>query len=130
MTLTTDTTDKPQISINSNCYFKVYGFMRSQMNLEKTELLVFALIYSYFRNATPFNATRAYIAEWVGSCESATDNALRSLIKKGYILKTTSVFRGVRIPQYCINVDALPQCDEHNYMLNIKRADDRKCRNM
>ena len=29
-----------------------------------------------------------------------------------------------------VNVDALPECDEHNYMLNVKRRDDRKCRNM
>lgn len=116
--------------INSNAYFRIYGFMRSQMQLEKTELLVYALIYSYFRNATPFNASRAYISEWVGSCESAVDTALCALIKKGYINKGASYVRGIRVPEYYVNVDALPECDEHNYMLNVKRRDDRKCRNM
>ena len=116
--------------INSNSYFKVYGFMRSEMQLEKTELLVYALIYSYFRSSTPFNASRAYISEWVGSCQTATDNALRSLLKKGYIIKTTSSIRGIKVPEYSVNIDALPLCEEHNYMLSLKRSDDRKYRNM
>ena len=117
-------------AINENSYFRIYGFMRTKMGLEKTELLVYALIYGYFRNATPFNASRTYITEWVGSCLSAVDTALSNLLKKGYIHKGNSKIRGVRVPEYYINVDALPECDEHNYMLNLKHRDDRKCRNM
>ena len=116
--------------VNANAYFRIYGFMRSEMHLTKTELLIYALIYSYFRNATPFNASRTYIAEWVGSCVSSVDSALQSLLSKGYIHKTSSYIRGIRVPEYVINVDMLPECDEHRYILSVKRADDRKCRNM
>ena len=124
-----DKNEHPDV-INANAYFRVYGFMRSEMQLTKTELLVYALIYSYFRNATPFNASRTYIAEWVGSCESSVDTALKCLILKGYIHKTSSYIRGIRVPEYLINIDALPECEEHRYILSLKRADDRKCRNM
>ena len=130
MTNTVKTSVECKEMINANSYFRIYGFMRSKMHLEKTELLVYALIYSYFRNATPFNASRTYIAEWVGSCSNAVDTALSNLLKKGYIHKGHSKIRGVRVPEYYINVDALPECDEHNYMLNLKHRDDRKCRNM
>lgn len=130
MTNTVKTSVECKEMINANSYFRIYGFMRSKMHLEKTELLVYALIYSYFRNATPFNASRTYIAEWVGCCENSIDTALKNLAAKGYIYKIPTFIRGVRVPSYQVNIDALPECDEHRYMLDIKRADDRKCRNM
>ena len=116
--------------IPNDSYIRVYGFMRSQMGLEKTELLVYALIYSYFRNCESLSGSREYIAEWVGSGRTAVDRAIASLIKKGYITKESRCYRGLHYIEYNINVEALPTSSEHTGMLEMWREDKRKCRNM
>ena len=120
----------PPELISADSYIKIYGFMRSSMNLEKTELLVYALVYSYFRNSTPFTASREYIAEWVGSGKSSVDRALTSLLEKGYITKVQRRQRGYSFIEYNINVASLPQSSAHYNILKLYEEDKRKCRNM
>ena len=116
--------------IPNDSYIRVYGFMRSQLGLEKTELLVYALIYSYFRNCESLSGSREYIAEWVGSGRTAVDKAIASLLAKGYITKEPRCFRGLHYIEYNINVDSLPPSTEHTNMLRMAREDKRKAQNM
>ena len=129
MSLNTNKKNPPEL-IPADSYIKIYGFMRSAMNLEKTELLVYALVYSYFRNSTPFTASREYIAEWVGSGKTAVDRALTNLVQKGYITKTPRRDRGYSFIEYNISVEALPPASEHYNILKLYNEDKRKCRNM
>ena len=129
MSYNTNRKNPPEL-IPADSYIKIYGFMRSAMNLEKTELLVYALVYSYFRNSMPFTASREYIAEWVGSGKTAVDRALSTLIDKGYIIKTTKRERGYTCIEYSINIEALPPASEHYNILKLYNEDKRKCRNM
>jgi len=119
---------KPPTLITGDSYIKIYGFMRSAMQLEKTELLVYALIYSYFRNSAPFTGSREYIAEWVGSGKSSVDIALKSLLEKGYISKAQRYERGYTYIEYGINVAALPPSDAHYNMIRLCREDVEKCK--
>ena len=116
--------------IPNDSYIRVYGFMRSQLGLEKTELLVYALIYSYFRNCESLSGSREYIAEWVGSGRTAVDRAIASLLAKGYITKEPRCFRGLHYMEYNINVDSLPPSTEHTNMLRLAHEDKRKSVNM
>ena len=116
--------------IPNDAYIRIYGFMRSQLGLEKTELLVYALVYSYFRNCESLCGSRDYIAEWVGSGRTAVDRAISSLIDKGYITKEPRCYRGLHYIEYNINVDALPVSSEHTNMLSMWREDKKKCQNM
>lgn len=129
ISIRTNKKNPPEL-ISADSYIKIYGFMRSAMNLEKTELLVYALVYSYFRNSTPFTASREYIAEWVGSGKSAVDVAISKLIEKGYITKTQRCDRGYHGIEYSINIEALPPASEHYNILKLYKEDQRKCRNM
>ena len=116
--------------IPRDSYIRIYGFMRTELRLEKTELLVYALVYSYFRNAESLSASREYIAEWVGGCKTSVDKAISALINKGYITKSPRTYRGIHYFEYNINVDALPQSSEHVNMMRIYNEDKKKCRNM
>ena len=116
--------------VSRDSYYTVYGFMRSDMHLEKTELLVFALIYGYFRNCSPFTGSRKYISEWVGSGFSAVKDAIDSLVKKGYISIIKRRERGINITEYAVNIEALPQCAQHSNMIKIYNEDKRKARIM
>ena len=129
MSYNTNKKNPPEL-IPADSYIKIYGFMRSAMNLEKTELLVYALVYSYFRNSTPFTGSREYIAEWVGSGKTAVDRALSTLIEKGYITKTARRERGYSYIEYSINIETLPPASEHYNILKLYKEDGRKCRNM
>ena len=115
-----------QSLISADSYIRIYGFMRQSMGLEKTELLVYALVYSYFRNGDSLTGTIDYIAEWVGSGRSAVSAALASLVDKGYITKVQRCSRGLRYVEYNVNPDALPESSEHVGMLKLWREDKRK----
>lgn len=116
--------------ITPEANFRIFGFMRTALGLEKTELLIYALIYSYFRSGTPFTASREYISEWVGSGYSAVDYALSNLIKKGYITKRQSTVFGRCVIEYGINVASLPPISDHIGMLKLCREERIKCRDM
>ena len=83
--------------------FRIYGFMRTSLGLEKTALLVYALIYSSFCRGALFTASREYISQWVGSSKSAVDSAISDLVERGYISKTQRRCRGDCIVEYTIN---------------------------
>ena len=112
--------------IPDDSYIRIFGFMRNEMGLQKTELLTYALIYSYFRNCSSFNGTREYISKWVGSSHSAVESALNSLLKKGYITKTSERLRGHSVVAYTVNVEALPPCAEHDSMLRMCKEDNKR----
>lgn len=117
----------PAVSLIPNdSYIRIYGFMRNKMGLEKTELLVYALVYSYFRNGESLTGTVDYIAAWVGNGRTAVSGALISLVDKGYITKAQRCSRGLRYVEYNVNPDALPDTSEHVGMLKLWREDKRK----
>lgn len=117
----------PAVSLIPNdSYIRIYGFMRNKMGLEKTELLVYALVYSYFRNGESLTGTVDYIAAWVGCGRTAVSGALTSLVSKGYITKAQRCSRGLRYVEYNVNPDALPDSSEHVGMLKLWREDKRK----
>ena len=116
--------------ISPGANFRIYGFMRTELGLEKTELLIYALIYSYFRSGTPFIGSREYIGEWVGSGHSSVDDALSSLVEKGFIAKKKRYSYGRSVIEYVINIATLPPISDHLGMLKLYREERTKCRDM
>ena len=116
--------------ITPEANFRIFGFMRTELGLEKTELLVYALIYSYFRSATPFTASREYISEWVGSGLSAVDTAIARLVEKGYITKSQRYVYGRALTEHSITISALPAISDHLGILKLHRDERIKCRDM
>lgn len=60
--------------------------MVSELGLSGTELLVYALVYSFSRTGY-FNGSRSYIAKRTGASLRSVDRALHSLVDKGYIIR-------------------------------------------
>ena len=76
------------------------GFMRKELKLEKTELLVYAIIYGFCSDGGGYTGGIKYLCEWSGSGRTAVKAALRSLEEKGYIIKEAK--RGDNI-EYKVN---------------------------
>ena len=106
--------------IPDDTHVTIHSFMRTEMNLKNTELMVFAIIYGFFRNGLPFTGSRQYIADWVGGGLSTVDLALASLVRKGYIEK---VQRRAKSVQYSVRVENLPDIPMHSGILRLCAED-------
>ena len=90
----------------------VWGFMRQAFKLKGFELLIYAVIFGYYKSyASPFTGSRKYLAEWTGASRASVENALASLEKKNYIKKEYVMYDNIKKAIYMINTDALPDCD-------------------
>ena len=88
-------------------FFVCWGFMRRRLKLEKTELLVYAIIYGFFRSGCDFKGGVRYLTEWTGSGATAVKSALSSLVRKGYIRKRLNIIGGVAYAEYSIETNAI-----------------------
>ena len=93
-------------------YFRIWDFMLFDFKLEKTELLVYAIIFGiFYSKQRAFYGSREYLMKWTGASKKTVANALNSLKEKKLILSKTQKYRGgVRII-YCTNPDMLPDCE-------------------
>ena len=95
--------------VHPDQYVKIWGFMLNDLNLEKTELLVYAIIFSMYKHkADAFSGSRGYLQAWCNAGKSAVDNALMSLERKKLITKEYVQFGQAKKAVYFINTDALP----------------------
>ena len=98
--------------IDREQHVKIWGFMLTDLNLQKTELLVYAVIFSMYKyNMDNFNGSREYLQTWCNCGKSAEDNALNSLVAKQLLIRDYTQFKNVRVATYAINPDMLPDCE-------------------
>ena len=108
--------------IPEDSHVNVYCFMGNEMNLKRTEKMVFAIIYGFAKSGLSFTGSREYLAEWSACSLRTVDRALASLVKKGYICKGESHGRGI---EYNVCVENLPDVSEHKgikRMVNAERT--------
>ena len=70
--------------------FQIYGWMATKLKLKGNELLIYAIIYSFSRNDNGngvFNASTAYLCEWIGATKKTVVEAIANLINKNLIIK-------------------------------------------
>lgn len=94
-------------------FVRVYDFMVSELRLAKYELLIYALIFSYWQQGLPFNGSRRYLCNRFNiKSEKTVGGCLKNLVEWNLIHK-----KQISIPQgtgceYTINTDVL-----HNVVL-------------
>lgn len=64
--------------------FHVYGWMRTELGLSGTELVIFAIVYSYTRNGGAIGGIR-FFSEWTGASKPTVINSLQKLELAGLI---------------------------------------------
>ena len=92
-------------------FFKIWDFMIGDFELEKTELLVYAMIFGIYRQfCDSFMGSRDYLAKWTNSSNRSVDRALKSLEEKKLIKKYYTKSGKTTRAVYYINTEALPSC--------------------
>ena len=119
--------------------FQIYGWMATKLKLKGNELLIYAIIYSFSRNDNGngvFNASTAYLCEWIGATKKTVVEAIANLINKNLIIKLEDNFQKRKPNVYKINEQMLfttgikitPALGENLHQTGIKITPDR-CKN-
>lgn len=91
--------------IDEKYYIVIEGWMRTEINLKNNELLVFAIIHGFTKNADKheFNGSLQYLANWCGCSKQCIHNCLTSLVNKNYIIKSEIFKNNVKFCSYTSN---------------------------
>lgn len=100
-------------------YFVIHTFMPRLMGLGGSELLVYALIYSFNSKDEDFYGSVSYISERTGLSESSVKRALKSLTTIKYIFRDSVTKQGT--VKYSINKPFL-----NKYVLNEEKVNESK----
>ena len=103
--------DASELDLRRERFIKIWGFMLTDLALEKTELLVYAVIFSMHKNyCDGFTGSREYLRSWCNASKTTVDGALASLERKGLIKKEYRQYGQIKKAVYFINTEALPTC--------------------
>lgn len=88
------------MNINQN-YIQVQGWMVKQLNLSGNELLTYALIYGFSQDGESlFKGSLKYICEWLNCSRPTAIKSIKSLIKKGLVIKQVDNISNVKFNRY------------------------------
>ena len=97
------------VKLEREQFLKIWGFMLTDFKLEKTELLVYAVIFAMHRNYCDcFMGSRDFLQRWSNASKSAVDKALKSLEEKGLIRREYRQIGQIKKAVYFINTETLP----------------------
>lgn len=94
--------------ITDDNYYIIQGWMLNRLELKGVALNVYAVIYGFSQDGeSVYSGGRKYLADFVGVSKPTIDNALNSLLEKGYILKIKKVVNGVTFYDYKADLSIL-----------------------
>ena len=89
------------MTIRNDNYVTLLGWMRTELDLTGSELIIYALVYMVSQtDSQDYYATQEYAAEWAGVSIRSVRNNLNSLLEKGLIEKVTRCIDGKFIATY------------------------------
>lgn len=77
-------------------YTRVYRWMAEELKIDKTTLLIYALIFGFTQNSEEwFRGSREYMAEFCGVSVQTIDNNIAKLLKKNLIIRGSKTKLGI-----------------------------------
>lgn len=94
--------------INSNNYYTVQAFMRTELDLKGLELQVYAIIYGFSQTkGTYFTGSTAYLEKWTGCTRRGIFKVLKSLEEKNLIRRYEKIQGVNNIVLYYVNLEKI-----------------------
>jgi len=88
--------------VKNENYITIQGWMVNELGLKGNELLVYATIYGFSQTDNQvFTGSLQYLADWTNSSRQGIQKNLKTLVDKGYIVKTDKYINGVKFCEYC-----------------------------
>lgn len=90
--------------MRDNTYITIQSWMRTELNLSGTELLVYAVVYGFSQDGmSKYTGSRQYIADWCGCTVRSVQTILNSLTERGLLTKSETTINNVRHCEYVAN---------------------------
>ncbi len=107
---TSNTSDNAEVGrFSYDNFVTIWGFARGEFNLKGFELLVYSIIFGYYKNGhQTFTGSRKYLENWTGGSRSTIESALASLEGKELIVKEYRRYGSITKAVYHINTEKLP----------------------
>lgn len=130
--------------IKDDSYFVIRGYMVNELKLQKSELLVYAIVNSFTEKGKTYSGSLSYLASWINGSRTTANNVLKSLTKKGLLNKTEKFVNNVKFCEYTVNRtpkkkeeeecskndDGIPKIDTPDQKQNSgKKTDTGECNN-
>lgn len=95
--------------VKNEHYVNIQGWMINELHLKGNELLVYAIIYGFSQAEDQvFEGSLQYLADWCGATKQGILKNLKSLLEKGYILKSETLVNGIMYCAYaCVPIESL-----------------------
>ena len=88
--------------VNADQYIVLQGWMITDLKLKGNELIIYACIYGFAQAENQvFSGSLQYLADWTNSTRQSVVKCLKSLVEKGFIVKTDKIINGVKFCEYC-----------------------------
>jgi len=82
-------------------YIQIQGWMINELMLSGNELICYAIIYGFSQDGdTKFNGSSSYLSKCMNCSKPTVFKTLKSLIDKGFIIKTDVYTNNVKFCQY------------------------------
>lgn len=87
--------------VSTDQYIVLQGWMISDLQLKGNELIIYACIHGFSQAENQvFSGGLQYLADWTNSTKQGVVKCLKSLVEKGFIVKTDKVVNGVKFCEY------------------------------
>ena len=87
--------------IQRDNFISLQGWMLTDLKLKGNELIIYACIYGFSQAENQvFSGSLQYLADWTNSTKQGVMKCLKSLVEKGYIVKTDNMINGVKFCEY------------------------------
>ena len=87
--------------LNDGSYIVVQAWMLNKLRLKGTELMAYAVVYSFSQDGSSwFSGSASYIAAWAGVTPQSARRALKSLTERGLLEKRVRTENGTTACDY------------------------------
>ena len=98
---------------SKSSYFIIYDWMIQELHLKGSELLIYAIIYSYCESGNKaFNGSLSLLSKKSGIEHRQLIRVLQRLVVKGFLAKEIAMDRGIALPIYRVVTKCHHQCQK------------------
>ena len=89
------------MNVQPNNYLALQGWMRTDLHLKGSDLILFALIYGFTQDGeSEFSGSLTYMQQWAGISRQSVLNVLERLQAAGLIEKQKTTVNGITVCRY------------------------------
>lgn len=121
------------MKIKANNYTTIQGWMRTELGLKGTDLIIYAIIYGFSQTEKQwFTGSRQYLADWTGCSVRTVQSTLDRMTAEGFLHKRKGRRNGTNFCDYqtAFKSEKISLSESENISLSkVQNLHHRECKN-